>query len=103
LTKEQIALKTLKKNITHFNQEKNRLGLKPLFVYSKSAIQCAIIPGNERVKSIASQLQQKGFDVKPILSPTIPEGQERLRFCLHNYNTEKEITEVLSLLATFVN
>jgi 8-amino-7-oxononanoate synthase len=55
------------------------------------------------VKSIASQLQQKGFDVKPILSPTIPEGQERLRFCLHNYNTEKEITEVLSLLATFVN
>jgi 8-amino-7-oxononanoate synthase len=109
LTKEQMALKALKNNITHFNQEKNRLGLKPLFVYSKpacrqagSAIQCAIIPGNERVKSIASQLQQKGFDVKPILSPTIPEGQERLRFCLHSYNTEKEITEVLSLLATFV-
>jgi 8-amino-7-oxononanoate synthase len=110
LTKEQMALKALKENITHFNQEKNRLGLKPLFVYSKpacrqagSAIQCAIIPGNGRVKSIANQLQQKGFDVKPILSPTVPEGQERLRFCLHSYNTEKEITEVLSLLATFVN
>lgn len=109
LTKEQMALKALKKNIVHFNQEKNRLGLKPLFFYSKpaclpagSAIQCAIIPGNERVKNIASQLQQKGFDVKPILSPTVPEGQERLRFCLHSYNTEKEITEVLSLLATFV-
>jgi 8-amino-7-oxononanoate synthase len=110
LTKEQMALKALKNNITHFNHEKNRLGLKPLFVYSKpaclpagSAIQCAIIPGNGRVKSIANQLQQKGFDVKPILSPTVPEGQERLRFCLHSYNTEKEITEVLSLLATFVN
>jgi 8-amino-7-oxononanoate synthase len=102
LAKEQKALKTLKNNITHFNQEKNRLGLKPLFVYSKSAIQCAIIPGNERVKNIASQLQEKGFDVKPILSPTVPEGQERLRFCLHSYNSEKEITDVLSLLATFV-
>jgi 8-amino-7-oxononanoate synthase len=109
LTKEQMALKALKKNITHFNQEKNRLELKPLFVYSKpacrqagSAIQCAIIPGNERVKNIASQLQENGFDVKPILSPTVPEGQERLRFCLHSYNTEVEITSVLELLPTFV-
>ena len=92
----------LKNNIAHFNQEKNRLSLKPLFVRSKSAIQSAIIPGNERVKSIAQQLQGKGFDVKPILSPTVPEGQERLRFCLHSFNSEKEITEVLQLLSTFV-
>lgn len=99
---EQNALNALKNNITHFNQEKNRLGLKPLFVYSKSAIQCAIIPGNESVKNIAKQLQEKGFDVKPILSPTVPEGQERLRFCLHSYNSETEITEVLQLLSTFV-
>jgi 8-amino-7-oxononanoate synthase len=102
LSKEQNTLNSLKNNITHFNQEKNRLGLKSLFVYSKSAIQCAIIPGNEKVKSIASQLQENGFDVKPILSPTVPEGQERLRFCLHSYNTEPEITGVLELLSTFV-
>jgi 8-amino-7-oxononanoate synthase len=92
----------LKNNIAHFNQEKNRLSLKPLFVHSKSAIQSAILPGNERVKSIAQQLQSNGFDVKPILSPTVPEGQERLRFCLHSFNSEKEITEVLQLLSTFV-
>ena len=73
-----------------------------MFVYSKSAIQCAIIPGNSTVKKIATQLQQKGFDVKPILSPTVPEGQERLRFCLHSYNSEAEISNVLELLATFV-
>ena len=102
LTNEKEALEKLKTNIIFFNQEKRRLGLKPMFVYSKSAIQCAIIPGNERVKSIATQLQQKGFDVRPILSPTVPEGQERLRFCLHSYNPENEITNVLELLATFV-
>jgi len=102
LTTEQAALQLLKSNILFFNQEKLRLGLKPMFIYSKSAIQCAIIPGNDKVKSIAIQLQEKGFDVKPILSPTVPEGQERLRFCLHSYNSEKEITEVLELLATFV-
>lgn len=62
---------------------------------SKSAIQSAIIPGNEKVKTIATQLQEKGFDVKEILSPTVPEGQERLRICLHCYNTEKEISAVM--------
>ncbi len=102
LEKDKAVLQQLKANILFFNQEKLRLGLKPLFVYSKSAIQGAIIPGNDTVKSIATQLQQKGFDVKPILSPTVPEGQERLRFCLHSYNSEKEITQVLELLSTFV-
>ena len=102
LQEEKITLEKLKNNIIFFNQEKMRLGIKPMFVYSKSAIQCAIIPGNEKVKSIASQFHQKGFDVRPILSPTVPEGQERLRFCLHSYNSETEISEVLELLATFV-
>ena len=102
LSKKNETLQQLKTNIQFFNQEKIQLGLKPLFVYSKSAIQCVIIPGNEKVKTIASQLQEKGFDVKPILSPTVPEGQERLRFCLHSYNSDTEISEVLRLLSTFV-
>jgi 8-amino-7-oxononanoate synthase len=102
LSSEKKTLEQLKNNILFFNQQKIQLGLKPLFVFSKSAIQCAIIPGNNNVKAIASQLQEKGFDVKPILSPTVPEGQERLRICLHSYNTEKEISEVLQLLSAFL-
>jgi len=102
LETEKLAIQKLKQKIQFFNQEKMQLGLKPLFVYSKSAIQCAIIPGNEKVKSIANKLQENGFDVKAILSPTIPEGQERLRFCLHSFNSQKEISEVLRLLSTFV-
>jgi 8-amino-7-oxononanoate synthase len=102
LEKEKKNIEILRENIIHFNQEKSMLGLKPLFVRSKSAIQSAIIPGNEKVKVMASQLQEKGFDVKAILSPTVPEGQERLRFCLHSYNSHEEISEVLLLLCTFV-
>ena len=102
LEHQKNTLEQLRHNIHFFNQEKSRLSLKPLFVYNKSAIQSAIISGNERVKTIANQLQEKGFDVKPILSPTVPEGQERLRFCLHSYNTETQISEVLQLLSTFV-
>lgn len=102
LENENKALEQLRNNINHFNQEKNILGLKPMFVRSKSAIQSAIIPGNQNVKAIANQLQEKGFDVKAILSPTVPEGQERLRFCLHSFNSKEEISEVLGLLSTFV-
>jgi 8-amino-7-oxononanoate synthase len=102
LEKDKIAIQELRENINHFNQEKQLLGLKPMFVRSKSAIQSAIIPGNEKVKNIAKQLQEKGFDVKAILSPTVPKGQERLRICLHSYNSREEISEVLKLLSNYI-
>ena len=95
-------LQKLKENITFFNQQKQLLGIKPLFVYSKSAIHSAILPGNDKVKNIAAQLQEKGFEVKAILSPTVPEGQERLRFCLHSYTTEIEMKNVLDELSALI-
>ncbi len=102
LVEQKEVREQLKSNISYFNQQKKQLGIQPLFVYSKSAIQCAIISGNEPVKQIAQQFYQNGFDVKPILSPTVSEGQERLRFCIHSYNSPQEITDVLNLLSTFV-
>jgi len=99
---EKENIEKLRQNIVFFNQQKNLLGLKPMFVRSKSAIQSAIVPGNEKVKQLAQQLQDKGFDVKAILSPTVPEGQERLRFCIHSYNSEEEINQVLEFLRDFV-
>ena len=102
LETDSDGIQKLQHNILYFNQQKNLLSLKPLFVRSKSAIQSAIVPGNDKVKTIATQLQKNGFDVKAILAPTVPNGQERLRFCLHSYNSEKEISEVLQLLGNFV-
>ncbi|MFT7189063.1 MAG: 8-amino-7-oxononanoate synthase [Sediminicola sp.] len=90
----------LKENITYFREQLALQGLN--FIESNSAIQCCVISGNDRVKAIALQLHKKGFDVKPIMSPTVKEGQERLRFCLHAYNTKTEIAEVLRLLAIFI-
>ena len=102
LANDPKAIDKLRENIIHFNQEKQILGLKTMFIRSKSAIQSAIIPGNQNVKNIAKQIQGKGFDVKAIMSPTVPEGQERLRICLHSYNTKEEISGMLSLLSNFV-
>ncbi|WP_348798130.1 aminotransferase class I/II-fold pyridoxal phosphate-dependent enzyme [Flavobacterium adhaerens] len=102
LEKDKSAMEMLRENIIFFNQVKKMQHLSPLFIRSKSAIQSVIIPGNEKVKNIASALQKEGFDGKAILSPTVPEGQERLRFCLHNYNSKEEITRLLTLLGSFV-
>ena len=102
LSPAEKEVQKLRENIVFFNQQKNILGLKPLFVRSKSAIQSAIIPGNNQVKKIAQTIQEKGFSVKAILSPTVPEGQERLRICLHSYNTYDQINEVLVLISSLL-
>jgi 8-amino-7-oxononanoate synthase len=65
---------------------------------SRSAIQTVIIPGSELTRAAATKLQAKGFDVRPILSPTVPVGKERLRICLHTYNSEEEIVRLCGQL-----
>jgi len=85
-------------NINLFKEQLKEHKLQAQFIPSNSAVHCCVVQGNEKVKKWSLQLQEKGFDVKPILSPTVPKGQERLRFCLHSFNTENEIKEVLLLL-----
>lgn len=93
-----IVNKQLFENIGFFKEECKKLGISDPFVASNSAIQCVVVSGNGKVKQIAAHLQEKGFEVKPILSPTVKEGSERLRFCLHSFNTTEEISRVLLLL-----
>ncbi|GAB2761104.1 pyridoxal phosphate-dependent aminotransferase family protein [Actinomadura fibrosa] len=95
-------VEALSKNIGLFNSQVVKLGLENKFIKSTSAVHSCIIPGNEAVKKVAAKLQKQGFDVKPILSPTVPEGKERLRFCLHSYNTPQEVQSALSLLADLI-
>lgn len=69
------------------------------WIPSVSAIQCIIIPGNENVRKIAGKLQAQGLDIRPIVSPTVPKGRERLRICLHTFNTKEEITAIFKTLS----
>ena len=67
-------------------------------VESDSAIQVVIIPGNTNVKRKAEELQKAGFDVRPVMSPTVKEGAERLRICLHVHNSDQSIIQLAKLL-----
>jgi len=96
-------IETIQSNIDFFNLQTSVHNIQSIFIPSTSAIHCAILPGNERVTKISNKLKENGFDVKPILSPTVPEGQERLRFCLHSFNTKKEISTLLKSLTILIN
>jgi 8-amino-7-oxononanoate synthase len=72
--------------------------LKHHWIKSQSAIQAINIGGNVRTKQIATQLQNAGSDIRAILSPTVKEGEERLRICLHVYNSENDINRLVNLL-----
>lgn len=63
-----------------------------------SSIQTVLIPGNENVKRAARLINDHGFDVRAIMSPTVPEGKERLRICLHAFNTREEIEKLCTVL-----
>ena len=88
--------KVLTEKVEHFLHELEAVGETST---SRSSIQSIQIGGNERTKKVANDLQQKGFDVRSILSPTVPKETERLRICLHVFNTEKEI---LNLVQTII-
>lgn len=96
------TITVLSERIQHFKSELVRLHLTAKFIKSDSAIHCCVISGTEKTKETAKQLQQKGFNIKPILSPTVPIGQERLRICLHSFNSNEEITAILEHLTTFI-
>ncbi|MFT6865349.1 MAG: 8-amino-7-oxononanoate synthase [Cyclobacteriaceae bacterium] len=65
---------------------------------SNTAIQPVLIGSNEKAREVSSQLQREGFDVRPILSPTVQRGTERLRISLHVHNFDDEIRNLSSRL-----
>ena len=91
---ETIA--ALKNNISLFHE-----GIKncpyPL-LKSDSAIQCVVLNSNELARKTAARLQNAGLDIRAILSPTVPAGTERLRICLHSFNTADEIELLINTL-----
>jgi 8-amino-7-oxononanoate synthase len=73
---------------------------RPGFKKSGTPIQCFIKPGNENVKKTALELFENNLDIRPILYPTVPRGEERLRIALHSFNDAKETKKLISILTS---
>jgi 8-amino-7-oxononanoate synthase len=85
----------LKQNISLF---RSLLPERLCFSDPDSPIQIIPVSSTKRGLSLASILQENRFAVKAILPPTVPEGSECLRICLHAFNTEDELRKLTSLL-----
>jgi len=98
--KQQIGLQEmLHEKIKLFKSGFERIKL--ISTESNSSIQNVIISGNSDVKDVAHYLEHHNFDCRAILSPTVKEGSERIRICLHTYNTEDEIGKLNEALIEF--
>lgn len=65
------------------------------FIESHSPIQGILVGDNFKTKTLATHLFDKGFFVRPILSPTVPVGKERIRICIHSFNTATQIDNLV--------
>lgn len=82
--------KSLRELITIF--QKSFLGS------SQTHIQSIPVKTNNNVKRIAQELAISGFHMSPLMSPTVRQGEERLRLCLHAFNTGNELEQLLEMI-----
>lgn len=98
LKRSQSERQALQNLIAFFLVEGRKRDL-PLSL-STSPIQPLAVPGNHRVKAVSEAIKEAGFDVRPIVSPTVKQGREILRLCLHSFNTTSDISKLLDTLQT---
>ncbi|WP_242927285.1 aminotransferase class I/II-fold pyridoxal phosphate-dependent enzyme [Pontibacter vulgaris] len=64
-----------------------------------SVILSVFLQQPRHLKELAAALQTDGYDVRPVMAPTVPEGTERLRVIVHAFNTEEEIEGLAQAIA----
>ena len=72
------------------------------FMDSQSSIQGLIVKDTQRLRNLSSLLQTQGLGIKPIYAPTVPKGEERLRICLHSFNSQADIEQLFSLITQWL-
>ncbi|GEO05372.1 8-amino-7-oxononanoate synthase [Adhaeribacter aerolatus] len=90
LTSERNGIFKLAKYLKEALSNYSGIGVNPI----NSPIQWVQAPDIPKLKLISQHLQANGMDVRPVFSPTVPAGKERLRLIVHAFNTEAEIDKL---------
>ncbi|MDX1446029.1 pyridoxal phosphate-dependent aminotransferase family protein, partial [Lishizhenia sp.] len=67
-----------------------------------SPIQCLTADNIDTLKAWEKKLKAANIGIKCILPPTVKPGEERLRVCVHAFNTAEEIEQLAQLIQTAV-
>ena len=96
LPKMDIAREKLKELVAYFVAKRSDHSAE--WLDSNTQIQSLIVPGNAEVVALGEKLRTNGINALPIRKPSVAEGAERIRFCLHAYNTHEEIDRLFNTL-----
>lgn len=91
-----IERENLQSIIEYFTAKRSETNAN--WLNSTSQIQSLIVPGNEAVVALGDKLRDSGINALPIRKPSVAEGAERIRFCLHAFNTKEEIDQLFNFL-----
>lgn len=94
------------------SKEKDRLQNNISYFYSKttdledcvksqSAIHSIVLGSNEAVDTLEKILAEHHIHVRTMKSPVVRPGSERIRICLHSFNTREEIDTLIHVIDTF--
>ena len=97
LKTNQNASSKLLQNIKVFHQQNIKTPSS-----ENSPIQAVLVSDNDRLKDLQKTLLHEGFLTYAVFSPTVKQGTERLRICLHSFNTEKEIVTLSEIIRRFI-
>lgn len=96
LKTEADSLLKLQDNIKIFREQKLSAPSA-----ENSPIQAVLIPDCNRLKRLQQTLSDEDFLTYAVYTPTVKQGTERLRICIHSFNTEREITALTSMIKKF--
>lgn len=88
----------LQQNIAYFYSKTNKI--KNL-IKSQSAIHSLVVGSNKKAEELESLLASNGVFAKAIKSPTVKAGTERVRFCIHSYNSNSELDLLINIINVF--
>ncbi|WP_223607869.1 aminotransferase class I/II-fold pyridoxal phosphate-dependent enzyme [Chryseobacterium sp. OSA05B] len=67
-----------------------------------SPIQAVLVPDNQQLRNLQKALFDNNFLTYAVYSPTVKAGTERLRICLHSFNTKNEIIKLTGIIKAFL-
>ena len=96
LRRDASLVARLAANIAYFHAGLRRAGLA--VPASRTPIQPVVLGDDARTLAAAQSLRERGYYVRAIRPPTVPEGTSRLRICLSAAHTEAQIDGLVGAL-----
>jgi 8-amino-7-oxononanoate synthase len=95
------AIDELAENSQHISTIKEKINYtNKIFSFKdwQTPIYPFIFKNLDSLEKVRKDLLNNKFKVLPVRSPTVKKGQERLRICIHNFNSQEKINKLYLLL-----